>query len=303
MLQSKRNEPHFFDYWDCDQCYFNLNKITPKDLNKIRSTYSSKHFNMALLKKDPNLISFEKTPMYLFNVHAASRAKLIVPWAKIIIVLRDPVERAFSTFKMNYIRYELKNVTETHGKITFERCVNIDIQQLKNAGILQDSFWQVSEEERERRWVKYWRSWQDHILTEEEMCSGEVGRGLYYLQIERWLKHFDYGGGQNNNGNVLILKSENLLPHESTKKVDLKSLTDFIGIDELDIVAHEKIHTYTGAKPLQDETRIKLEHIFDPFNKKLGALLGKEWENPWPYTFNVKFLTRKVGTRRNDFNK
>ena len=39
--------------------------------------------------------------------------------------------------------------------------------------------------------------------------------------------------------------------------------------------------TMVGA--MKNETRLKLIKLFDPWNKKLGTILGDGWENPWPY--------------------
>ena len=43
--------------------------------------------------------SFEATPDYLFHPLAAARAAQLVPDAKLIALLRDPVERAYSHYR------------------------------------------------------------------------------------------------------------------------------------------------------------------------------------------------------------
>lgn len=81
----------------------------------------------------------------------------------------------------------------------------------------------------------------------------------------------------------MFVKSEDLLPNPTTHEVDLKPITDFIGLPNITIKAQEKIHSTKKGSEMNTDTRIKLERLFDPFNKKLFEILGKEWENVWSY--------------------
>lgn len=54
-------------------------------------------------------VAFEASPYYLFHPLAPERARLVVPDALVVAVLRDPVERAFSHWK------ERRNHTEDLG--------------------------------------------------------------------------------------------------------------------------------------------------------------------------------------------
>jgi len=49
----------------------------------------------------------------------------LLHWSKIIIFLRDPVEKAYSGFKTNYDWYY------DDAKITFEKCLQVDILRIK----------------------------------------------------------------------------------------------------------------------------------------------------------------------------
>ena len=281
MIQSVYNEPHFFDFWECDKCYRDLSSLSQTDIDEIRSLYKTEYFNMTELNQNPNLVTFEKTPMYMFHPKVPERIKTIVPWAKIIIVLRDPVERAYSTFRMNSIRFKEENVE--HGEVTFETCVNIDIENLEKVGILNnENFWEITDEEKTLRWLQYFKTWNKGILTENEVCNGEIGRGLYYMQLLIWVKHYSFDEAKKE---ILIIKSETLKPDKATNKVNLKNITDFLLVDGLEVnVGERKIHSYEELfVPMNNETREELKKLFDPFNKQLLFLLGKEWDNPWPY--------------------
>lgn len=281
MLQSIGNEPHFFDR----SKLFDQQSIIPDqpfqgDVKKIRETYIQHHFNVIRLRNDPQLLAFEKTPFYLFDPKVPGRVRKVVPWAKIIILLRDPVERAYSMFKMNYIVCHVEDQEEKYGKVNFETCIEVDIEKLEKNRILSETFWEVDDKEQERRWLSYWDEWDEDFLTREQVCNADIGRGLYYMQIQRWLQVYN---DDDSRIQIFVTKSENLLPHNTTKKVNMKPLTDFIGIDEIEITAKRKIHTYVGFGPMKEETRKKLQKIFDPFNKELFSLLGDDWMDPWPY--------------------
>lgn len=55
------------------------------------------HFPMRF----PSRFTFEATPDYLLHPLAAERAHRVVPEAKVIVMLRDPVQRAYSQYQHN----------------------------------------------------------------------------------------------------------------------------------------------------------------------------------------------------------
>ena len=94
---------------------------------------------------------FDMTPNYIFySDRLPQRISCILPWAKILVLLRDPIERARSQYDMK-IRF-VSNTGRSASKDQLKRRkhVNIpsfasyieaDIQALKETGVLQD--WSV----------------------------------------------------------------------------------------------------------------------------------------------------------------
>ncbi len=277
MKASDRQEPHFFD-WRCGSiCVQATERQSTEMIEKARIKYSS-YWGQS----KENKFTFEKTPRYMYHPYVPERIKTIVPWAKIIMLLRDPVERAYSMFKMNHDVLRVEQNKEKFGDVSFETCVNIDIEKLNKTGIIyDDTFWEVDDDERERRWLKYWNIFSKDRLTRLGLCNGDISRGLYFLQLHRWFKVYN----STERENIFITKSENLLPDNRTHMIDLKPITDFIGIDEMEVISMKKIHATRSYHfgPMKSETKQKLREIFHPFNKKLGDLLGQDWNNPWPY--------------------
>ena len=81
---SDPKEPHYFDA-DLEQ-----------DFNK----YLSSHFSIT----DDDVLKCDATPSYLMVPWAAERIKAKIPDAKLVVCLRNPVERAFSSWWMLYSR-------------------------------------------------------------------------------------------------------------------------------------------------------------------------------------------------------
>lgn len=268
MVPSIKYEVHFFDW-----TLFPAN-ISSSDLASLRQGYIEK-FNNSV--SDLHLHHFEKTPDYMFEPFVPEKIRIVCPWAKIIILLRDPLERAYSHFKMSYSGID----KQFRNEVTFEEYIKNDIELLNQTGILDKNFLDLDEETRQSKWEQYWKSMK-RKRNLRFSYAGYIGRSLYFVQLERWFKH--YKGEMRKN--IFISKSENLLPHPMSKKINMKPITDFIGIHEHNITnANKKIHaSRRNMGPMKKETRQYLEKIFDPFNKRLVSLLGDGWEDPWPYS-------------------
>lgn len=50
--------------------------------------------------KNSSVLTGESTPAYLFHPEVPKRVKSLIPTIKLIVLLRDPIERAYSAFKM-----------------------------------------------------------------------------------------------------------------------------------------------------------------------------------------------------------
>ena len=92
----------------------------------------------------------EATPIYLAHPDAPARAAQLVPSAKLVAVLRDPIERAFS----HWVYYRMKGI-ETYS--TLEGAMEAEVERLRHG----------------------WRlGWGYQLL------------GLYGQQLERWLRFY-----------------------------------------------------------------------------------------------------------------
>jgi len=111
-----------------------------------------------------SLLTFECTPDYLLSQHAPRRAKALLPDAKIIVLLRDPVERAFSHYK-----HIVAHKTET---LSFKDAL-------------------AAEDERIRRELDDETRSPDAPMGKHLLRFSLRRRGHYKEQLARWLEHYD----------------------------------------------------------------------------------------------------------------
>jgi len=184
----------------------------------------------------------EGTPYYLVHPAAPARVARLLPAARMIVLLRDPVERAYSHYR-HEIRYGREH-------LTFEEALDAEPERI------------AGEHERLAR-SRFASSpaYQHHSYVE---------RGRYAEQLERWFAHFD-------RSQVLVVFSEHLYadPASTTARVE-----EFLGLPPGPAQAVKIPNPGTKMGPMADETRRRLRAEFAESNRALERLLGVEV--PWP---------------------
>lgn len=107
----------------------------------------------SVLPPSNRTIIGEATPNYLHDVDAPKRLAEVAPRAKLLVILRDPVERAYSHYW-----HEVERGRET---LDFENAILAEESRLAGAT------------RQERAHVSY------------------VSKGRYAEQLDRWMEHFD----------------------------------------------------------------------------------------------------------------
>ncbi len=188
-------------------------------------------------------ITGEATPRYLLDLLAPERMGQAVPDAKLFVLLRDPVDRAYS----QYTRWARrgKNVP------SFEEAVEEELA---------------------------WLAAEEAGLSEREVHPGAgrgrrrfylLERGVYVDQLARWREFFD--GEQ-----MLIIKSEDF--YARTTDV-LKQAQEFLGLPYRKIKLPPRTtsrKTEVRYKPMDPATRQRLEAFFEPHNRRLYDYLGRD---------------------------
>jgi hypothetical protein len=179
----------------------------------------------------------EASPSYLFHPQAPERVAALLPDAKLIALLRDPVDRAFSQYQ-------------------HERALGREPLSFAEA--------LAAEAERTRGEVErmcadpayFSRAWWDHTY---------FARGLYAEQLERWYAHVP-------RGRLLVLTTEE---YARDPAGTYARVLDFLGAPPHELREHPRIFS-REYEPLDPATRAALAARYAEPNRRLAALLGRD---------------------------
>jgi hypothetical protein len=191
--------------------------------------------NIAVPRRDGRWITGEATPYYMFYHHAPKRILACVPNVKLIVLLRNPVDRAYSHY-----HHEVKMGTE---QLSFEAALQREEKEL-------------SSEERKIQQDESYRSFFHQHYT-------YMSRGIYVDQLVRWSALFD-------SEQILVLKSESF--YHNPEAV-LHQVTDFLCLSTLELREYEQ-YNLNQYSPMESATRERLLAYFEPYNQRLYEFLG-----------------------------
>jgi hypothetical protein len=203
-----------------------------------RSHFPTEAYRSYLRRRNgAPVLTGEASPYYLFHPAAAERASRVVPHAKIIVLLRDPIERAYSHWKR-----ERRDGTEPLQ--TFEEAIAAEPERL--AGEV------------------------DRILNDESYYSyahenfSYITQGLYLESLWKWFQHYP-------REQVYVETSERFL-QEPQRIYD--ELLQFLGLPPFRLPKDKFLNTNATAERLAPATRRELSARFGPHNRRLEEHLG-----------------------------
>jgi hypothetical protein len=182
-----------------------------------------------------DVITGEATPYALFHPLAPRRLREIAPAARLIALLRNPVDRAYS----HYI------LERSGGHETLDFAAALDAEQKRLDG----------EEARLTREPTYASAPHKH--------ASYLARGDYARQLERWFAVFP-------REQILVLRSEDLYERSAET---FAHVAQFLGISHpapIPFTAHNR----SSGPPLGPAIRDRLSRHFAPLNARLADLLG-----------------------------
>lgn len=187
--------------------------------------------------------SFDASPYYLFHPAAPERASGLLPDAKLIALLRNPVDRAFSHYQHN-----AGNGVED---LSFEEALAAEESRLagEEGRLAGDPGYSCAAHRR----------------------YSYVARGMYELQLARWLGRYD-------RSSLEVLVSEEFFAEPAGT---FAGVLKFLGLPEFALANYEA-YTRRGrwdGPPLSAATRGRLREVFREPNRRLEALLGRSL--PW----------------------
>ena len=199
-----------------------------------------KFFREKILRK--KFLTGEASVRYLDHPHAAYRIKETTPNAKFIILLRNPVNRAYSQHSMI--------VRGGHENLSFEEAV---------------------EKESIRTKVEFEKMKKDPSYYSNSFFRySYLSRGIYVNSLKLWMSIFP-------KENFLILNSEEFFKNPS--KIFNRTL-DFLNVKNIDLDEYKVFRAQNKNPPMNQTLREKLEQFFIPHNQKLYDFLKIDfgWE-------------------------
>lgn len=185
----------------------------------------------------------ESTPYYIFHPHVAKRIKKDIPDVKLIVMLRNPVDRAYSHYNMEKRVYRDKVAT-------FEEALALEKERTEEdtRKLLDDP---------------------DHYSYAHQTYT-YLARGRYYNQLVNWFEYFD-------KEQFLFIKSEDFF---SNPKKELERAYAFLGISKIFPKNMSARNVGGDYSEMSLERRKHLANYFKEDGKKLVELLGKQfsWE-------------------------
>lgn len=185
----------------------------------------------------------EATPYYLFHPTSAERAGALLPHARLVCLLRDPVERAWSHF--NHERQSGHEPLED-----FEAALDAEDERIADTS--PEAHPGVTDIRRAHQWFSY------------------AGRGDYAQQLAVWLRHFP-------REQLLVESSEDLFTDPTGV---LARVAEHLGLERP--LPSNLPHANRGStRAMPEAARDRLQERYADESRALSELLGRSFDWPW----------------------
>jgi len=223
-----RKEVHFFD-----------NRTARGGTLRYRAYFPTSAYKRRIKRsRGTDILTGEATPYYLFYPLAPARVRRVVPNVKLIALLRDPVDRAYSHY-----HHEVRNGTET---LPFEEAIQREAERLGG------------------EWEKIGNGAYDSLSHRR---YSYLSRGIYVDQLRRWRACFP-------EEQLLILRSEDLFADASGV---LEQTVDFLGLPGMERADRSRVNKGSYTEAMNEETRKYLVAYFRSHNERLYDYLGRDF--------------------------
>ena len=210
-------------------------------VNWYKSFFPTVSQKKKIEKQYGKFLAFDVTTRYMENRTTAENIKKIKPDIKIIVMLRNPIDRAYSQYNIT--------VKEKTEKLDFEQAIIEEMNRL-NMGISEE--------------------FRDGLLEFPKENRHYIKKSLYALQLKSWFDIFP-------KENILVLSTEEFRENEENV---YRKIFEFLDIPEIQIKDRDHMEKGEYS-PMNEKTRQKLREFFKKHNMELFKLIGEkfEWDN------------------------
>ncbi|MEH6517191.1 MAG: sulfotransferase domain-containing protein [Halioglobus sp.] len=234
-------------------------------------------------------IAGDYTADLILHPLAPRRVRGSLPHIKIVVLLRNPIERAYSHYIMSkrsgredhqpfsaVVEKEIDEIPpllESHGRAF------LDLQPRTRQHFLMPDGSPILTATHDETWTpRVLRSREDMMFYYYTSC---VFRSIYCDQLWRWLQMYP-------REQFMIIQSEKFF---SNPKEIMNKISDFLNLQTFEFDTGELDRTWGGGAsddfeksgdyvPMSSETRSLLSDFFKPFNESLYSLIDErfDWE-------------------------
>jgi len=184
------------------------------------------------------LVTGESTPYYMFHPRVPERVFGTIPQVKLIALLRNPVDRAYSHYQ--------SRVRKGLERLSFEEAIQKEAERLK------EETERMSRDENYRSLIHQYHSY--------------LSRSVYADQLKEWLSFFP-------RRQILALRSENFFADTSGT---LEIIFRFLNLPAFEI-RNLRPRNQSDYDTMEAGTRGQLLEYFAPHNQRLYRLLGEDF--------------------------
>ena len=211
---------HFFEYMISDKI----------------SWYKS-HFPR---KSKNSFVTGEFTSTYMYHKNVPERIFNLIPKIKLIVILRNPIDKAYSTYNQQSHFNEVTSSFEETIKAEFAR-----IDLIKNH-------------------IEYTNN---NPNFDNYVEYNIIRHGIYFNYLEKWLKIFP-------KKQIFVVDSNEL---ENFPQQTLNKVFEFLNLSPHEIPNLAKVNVGKYS-PMTESTRESLIEFYKPHNAKLNNLLGTNFD-------------------------
>lgn len=219
-----------------------------------------------------NSLFFESSTDYTHYPGTAAIIHAYNPDIKLIFMVRNPIDRAYSEYNMHY--QWMSTTGKEYQWSIMDRRLLWDLKDFT----LHDYFCHLVQFEDKKQYP--FSYWCDQELEKIEACgSVEIGsfrfpeylrRGVYYQYLEEYYRYF-------RRDQILVIESSEL---KENKKETLNKVESFLGLKHIDWsqVTLEDQNTRIYNEKLPDTLRKRLCEFYAPHNERLFRLLERRFD-------------------------
>jgi hypothetical protein len=186
-------------------------------------------------------ITGEASPSYLLHPLAAERTAGLLPGAKLIVLLRNPIARAYSHYQ--------HKVTAQREKLPFVEALALEEARIQG------------EREKLLRNQRY----DAKALFDYSYLT----RGIYADQLRLWYDHFP-------REQMLVLRAEDFF---ADTPAAVHQVVGFLGLQQSDWAPQKLDASNVGSyhEPMASDVRAQLAEYYAPHNDRLYRLVGRDF--------------------------